>query len=124
MIQITGANAGIGYEITNYLYSQGCSTIVLACRSLPKAEKAKQSIISSFPLSEKPKSELEIMELDLEKLSSVRRFINDWENQGRTIDYLFLNAGAIWIDKKLTEDDFDQNYQVCFSFLLLLLSLT
>ena len=40
---ITGANSGLGYETSKFLLEKG-ATIIMCCRDLIKAEKAKQEL--------------------------------------------------------------------------------
>lgn len=85
-IVMTGANSGLGFEACKRLAKQGHS-IVLACRSLAKAEDAIQRIrdagISEGSLS--PAS------CDLTSLDSIKSFADDLSLSN--IDVLCLNAG-------------------------------
>ena len=48
IIIITGANSGLGFEITRVL-SYKNPQIIMACRNLEKAEKAKSKILKENP---------------------------------------------------------------------------
>jgi NAD(P)-dependent dehydrogenase (short-subunit alcohol dehydrogenase family) len=65
---VTGANAGIGYETAKALYESN-AIVVLACRDLKKAQNAAEILTKSGG-----KGKLEIAELNLEDLSSVKIF--------------------------------------------------
>jgi len=52
---VTGANAGLGYE-TALALAQKEAKVIMACRNMGKAEKAKAAI-----LKEVPNGDLEIM---------------------------------------------------------------
>ena len=86
---VTGANAGIGYEITAGLASLDFK-VIMACRNLGKAEKAKAKISRRVP-----DADLEIMELDLSKLDSVRNFSKEFRSKYDQLDILINNAGVL-----------------------------
>ncbi len=97
-IIITGANSGLGYEITRVLASKK-PHIIMACRNLEKAEKAKSEI-----LKENPKASLEIMQIDLSKQSSVKEFVKEFSGKHDRLDILFNNAGVMFAPKVITEN--------------------
>ncbi|MHA1953384.1 MAG: oxidoreductase [Candidatus Heimdallarchaeaceae archaeon] len=100
-IVITGANSGLGFEITKILSTKN-PHIIMACRNLEKAEKAKASI-----LKENPEASLEIMEIDLSKLASVKNFAKQFSGKFDKLDILFNNAGVMFAPKVITEDGFE-----------------
>ncbi len=65
-ILVTGGNSGIGYEAARQFARHGAH-VVLACRDLQKAHAACNAI-----RSEHAQASLEVMELDLASLTSVR----------------------------------------------------
>ncbi|MCE7748777.1 MAG: SDR family NAD(P)-dependent oxidoreductase [Candidatus Heimdallarchaeota archaeon] len=97
-IIITGANSGLGLEITRVL-SYKNPTIIMACRNLEKAENAKKSI-----LEKNPKAQLDIIQINLSKLSSVKNFAKKFTEKYSKLDILFNNAGVMFASKKITED--------------------
>ena len=56
---VTGANSGLGYEVSRGLARKGAS-VVMACRDTNKGEAAAAAI-----RAENPSAELRVMELDL-----------------------------------------------------------
>lgn len=86
---VTGANNGIGFETTLALASYGFK-IVMACRSLAKAENAKTEI-----LKQQPQAELEVLPLDLSDLESVKTFANTFKSTYPKLDVLINNAGVL-----------------------------
>jgi len=98
---VTGANIGLGYETTLSL-AQKDTKIIMACRNLEKAEKAKADI-----LKEVPNADLSIIQLDLSKLSSVREFAATFLSQYSQLDLLINNAGIMIPPFSLTEDGFE-----------------
>lgn len=98
---VTGANTGLGYETALGL-AQKEATVVLACRNLQKAEAAKQKI-----LAELPKAEIDIIQIDLSKLRSVREFAKAYLAKYDRLDLLINNAGVMMPPYTKTEDGFE-----------------
>lgn len=98
---VTGANIGLGYE-TALSLAQKDTKVIMACRNLEKAEKAKADI-----LKEAPNADLAIIQLDLSKLSSVREFAATFLSQYNQLDLLINNAGIMIPPFSLTEDGFE-----------------
>ena len=86
---ITGANNGIGYETTLAMANHGFK-VIMACRSLAKAEKAKSDILEKLP-----NADLDILELDLSDLESVKAFAKNFKNNYSKLDVLINNAGIL-----------------------------
>ena len=89
---VTGANAGLGYE-TALALAQKEAKVIMACRNMSKAEKAKAAI-----LKEVPNGDLEIMEIDLSKLKSVRNFVTAFLSKYDALHLLINNAGVMMGD--------------------------
>lgn len=98
---VTGANAGLGYE-TALALAQKEAIVIMACRNKSKAEKAKAAI-----LKEVPNGEVEIMEIDLSKLKSVRNFANAFLKKYDALHLLINNAGVMIPPYEKTEDGFE-----------------
>jgi NAD(P)-dependent dehydrogenase (short-subunit alcohol dehydrogenase family) len=82
--------------------------VILACRTASKGEAAIADIRKAHA-----SAQLELVSLDLQSLSSVRRLVEDWaKRQDKKLDLLICNAGATFVDYKKTEDGFEQGYQV------------
>jgi len=104
VIIITGANTGLGYETALELAKTG-STIVMACRNLDKANKAKQRINEQVS-----SAILEVMELDLSSLKSVRNFAKSFQTVHNRLDVLINNAGVMTPPFSKTEDGFELQF--------------
>jgi NAD(P)-dependent dehydrogenase (short-subunit alcohol dehydrogenase family) len=91
---VTGANSGVGYGTTMLLASYG-ATVVMACRSMDKCGKAKAEIAEQLSTKVSAVGSLEVMQLDLSSLQSVRDFTKDFQKRFERLDYLINNAGAI-----------------------------
>ena len=79
--------------------------VIMACRNLGKAENVRDYIMHSIP-----SAELEIRELDLASLSSVRKFADSIEPGYATA--LFNNAGVISKGYKLTAEGLENTFCV------------
>jgi protochlorophyllide reductase len=103
---VTGANAGLGLEITRVLAAHG-ATVVMACRNLAKAEAAAEGL-----WQENPAADVEIRELDLADLGSVRRFADGLAADRPRVDLLVNNAGLMAVDEGRTADGFETQFGV------------
>ncbi len=101
---VTGANAGLGYETSKELASKGAK-VIMACRDLSKGESAKKDI-----LKEVSKADLEVMKIDLSKLSSVRDFAEKFKSKFGKLDVLINNAGVMMPPYTKTEDGFELQF--------------
>lgn len=98
---VTGANAGLGYETALSLAKKGAK-VVMACRSITKAEAAKNKIEKAHP-----NADLEIMQIDLSSLKSVRNFASEYQKKYDKLDVLINNAGVMAPPYSKTEDGFE-----------------
>jgi NAD(P)-dependent dehydrogenase (short-subunit alcohol dehydrogenase family) len=99
---ITGANTGIGFETARVLAEHG-ARVVLACRSVERARAAAARIAVSTEAG------LEIVELDLASLSSVRHAAERLREAHPSIDLLINNAGVMDVPYGNTEDGFESH---------------
>src|SRR2546426_5942282 len=84
---VTGANSGLGLVTARELARAG-ATVVLACRNVQKGEAAAAEIRAAVP-----GAGLQVAELDLSSLESVRRFATVLE--GGDLALLINNAGIM-----------------------------
>ncbi|MBV8775487.1 MAG: SDR family oxidoreductase [Deltaproteobacteria bacterium] len=103
-IVITGANSGIGFEAARKLAQKGAS-VVLACRNLEKARTAAAQIISAHP-----HAALEVMQLDLAALESVRNFARCFNATHQNLHVLCNNAGVMALPYRRTADGFEMQF--------------
>ncbi|MEY3034075.1 MAG: hypothetical protein RLZ86_697, partial [Actinomycetota bacterium] len=92
---VTGANSGIGLATTRLLTANG-HHVVMACRSLDKAERAADEVrrVASA-------GSVEVARLDLADLDSIEHFVSTWPHD-RPIDVLVNNAGVMGLDRSTT----------------------
>jgi len=103
---VTGANSGLGYEVSRALAQKG-ATVIMACRNLKKGEEAAAQI-----RGEHPKGEVRLMQLDLADLSSVRKFVDEFRSEYSNLDLLINNAGVMAIPYGQTADGFELQFGI------------
>ena len=91
---VTGANNGIGFETTKAMANYGFK-VIMACRNLMKAEKSKTEILNKVPTAD-----LDILQLDLSNLDSVRTFAQNYKKRYTKLDVLINNAGILIYSSK------------------------
>lgn len=101
---VTGANSGAGLATTEQLVKQGAH-VIAACRRVAAGEDATKHLSSK-------RGSVEVMELDLNSLASVRRFVTALKNKQGKIHGLVNNAGVMAPPKGLTEDGFETQFGV------------
>jgi len=115
---VTGANSGLGFEITRVLAARG-ARVVMACRSKPNAKEAIGRIRELTP-----HAELEFLAYDQADLDSVRAAAETL-SAGPTIDVLINNAGVMEFTYSRTKQGFEQHFGInhlgSFAFTSLLL---
>ncbi|GAB2957227.1 SDR family NAD(P)-dependent oxidoreductase [Hymenobacter coalescens] len=98
---VTGANSGIGYETALALARKG-ARVILACRTLKKAEAAQAAITGACP-----SALVEAMPLDVSSLRSVQAFAEHYRSRYDRLDLLINNAGIMMPPFALSEDGFE-----------------
>ncbi len=101
---ITGANTGLGFETAKALAARGAG-VVLAVRNLDKGRSAVDHITAAVP-----GAELELQELDLGSLESVRTAADNLRTKHDRIDLLINNAGVMYPPKETTKDGFELQF--------------
>ncbi len=103
---ITGADGGMGMEITRAVASAGYK-VIMACRDPQVAEIKRQSLIQ-----ETGNTALEIVPINLASLSSVASFADELLRRGETITLLMNNAGTMETRRCITEDGLERTVSV------------
>jgi NAD(P)-dependent dehydrogenase (short-subunit alcohol dehydrogenase family) len=101
---VTGANGGLGLETARALAGAG-ATVVMAARNQAKAAAARDEILGSYP-----GAQLELVELDLGSLDSVRVAATRILDRHDRIDILVNNAGVMGIPERETVDGFEMQF--------------
>lgn len=98
---VTGANGGLGLASAKALAGHGAH-VVMAVRNQAKAVDARQEILAAHP-----EASLEIVELDLGSLASVKSAAEAIAAGHDRIDILMCNAGVMAMPQGTTVDGFD-----------------
>jgi NAD(P)-dependent dehydrogenase (short-subunit alcohol dehydrogenase family) len=104
-ILVTGVSAGLGVETARALASRGAH-VVGAARDLVKAEAATKEVRADA----RGQGGLELIELDLASLASVRRCVDRLLERGERFDVVIANAGVMACPYGLTEDGFETQF--------------
>jgi NAD(P)-dependent dehydrogenase (short-subunit alcohol dehydrogenase family) len=117
---VTGSNTGLGYESTKHLSRLNAGKIIMAVRTLSKGLTAKSSILAS---TQRPDSQIEVWELDMDSYDSVRNFCERAASLER-LDGVLANAGLNTSKFSLSEGlEKMLNVNVVSTFLLYVLLL-
>ena len=104
-ILITGASAGLGVETARALAAHGAQ-VTGAARDLAKAERATQEVRAQAANG----GGLELVELDLANLASVRACADALVADGRPFDVVIANAGVMRTPPGRTADGFETQF--------------
>jgi len=99
---VTGGNSGIGWHTCHELARHGARTVI-ACRDVDRGKQAADRIRAKAPTAE-----VEVAQLDLASMESVRGFAEAWDGP---VDMLINNAGVMAPPKPVrTEDGFELQF--------------
>jgi NAD(P)-dependent dehydrogenase (short-subunit alcohol dehydrogenase family) len=101
---VTGANSGIGFIAARELARAGAH-VVLACRNMVKGKACRGEIADAAP----PAS-LEVAQVDLGSLASVRGFADSFADRHEGPDLLINNAGVMAPPRSETADGFELQF--------------
>jgi NAD(P)-dependent dehydrogenase (short-subunit alcohol dehydrogenase family) len=101
---VTGANSGIGLIAARELARAGAH-VILACRDVAKGDAAARDIGGAVS-----GADVEVGELDLASLASVRAFAEGFRAKGTGLDLLINNAGVMAPPRRETADGFELQF--------------
>jgi len=101
---VTGANSGAGFATTKQLAEQG-ALVIGACRRVDAGQEA-------FAELNNIRGSVEVMELDLNSLDSVRRFAEAFLAKYDRLNGLVNNAGVMYAPKGKTIDGFETHFGI------------
>lgn len=102
---VTGANAGIGYEMAKYVLAKGAK-VIAACRRVDASNEAIEEL-----KKETGRTDIEVWQLDLASFASVKAFAKRYIESGMPLHVLYNNAG-VNLPRHITSDGFEQSFQV------------
>ena len=103
---ITGANSGLGYYTAKALAEKNAH-VLLACRSLEKANSAIEKLKSL-----NPEGKFTPIELDLSDLNNVSETVSKISSEFENLDLLINNAGIMHPPKTLSKQGFEIQFAV------------
>ncbi|XP_045821031.1 short-chain dehydrogenase TIC 32, chloroplastic-like isoform X1 [Trifolium pratense] len=101
---ITGASSGIGAETTRVLALRGVH-VIMAVRNKVAANDIKEAI-----LKEIPSAKIDVMELDLSSLESVKKFASEFKSSDLPLNILINNAGVMACPFTLSKDNIELQF--------------
>ncbi|KAF5816040.1 putative very-long-chain 3-oxoacyl-CoA reductase [Helianthus annuus] len=101
---VTGASSGIGFETTRVLALHGVH-VVMAVRNIESGQKVKENIVSEIP-----NAKVDVMELDLSSLASVRKFAAEFVSSNLPLNILINNAGVMAPPFTLSKDKIELQF--------------
>ncbi|KAK6062498.1 short-chain dehydrogenase [Seiridium cupressi] len=104
---VTGGSSGLGIETVRALYATG-ATVFAQVRNIPKGQAVRQEILTSI----KSEGSINLLEMRLDSLQSVRKGVAALLRQTSTLNVLGNNAGVRNTPDVLTEDGFETQLAV------------
>jgi NAD(P)-dependent dehydrogenase (short-subunit alcohol dehydrogenase family) len=104
-VLVTGGSAGLGAETARVLAAHGAN-VVVAVRDLVKAERA----LAPARADAAPNATIEMCELDLASLNSVRKCADELVAEGKPLNVLIANAGVMACPQGTTVDGFETQF--------------
>ncbi|CAK8573479.1 unnamed protein product [Lathyrus sativus] len=101
---VTGASSGIGVETTRVLALHGVH-VIMAVRNTAAARDVREAI-----LKEIPSAKIDVMELDLSSMVSVKKFASEFISSGLPLNILINNAGIMACPFMLSKDKIEQQF--------------
>jgi NAD(P)-dependent dehydrogenase (short-subunit alcohol dehydrogenase family) len=104
-VLVTGVSAGLGVETARTLAAHGAH-VVGAARDLDKARGATKVVRDQAANG----GHIELVELDLASLASVRACADNLVTVGKSFDVVIANAGIMACPKSTTKDGFETQF--------------
>ncbi|XP_043698914.1 short-chain dehydrogenase TIC 32, chloroplastic-like isoform X2 [Telopea speciosissima] len=101
---VTGASSGIGAETARVLALRGVH-VVMGVRNMADGRNVKEAI-----MKEVPTAKVDVMELDLSSMASVRKFASDFHSSGLPLNILINNAGVVVTPFTLSQDNIELHF--------------
>src|ERR1700729_2887389 len=99
-VLVTGVSAGLGVETARSIVAHG-GTVVGTARDLSKARNA---------LAQAGNPSVELVEMDLASLASVRKAADDLLKRAKPFDVIIANAGVMACPQGKTQDGFETQF--------------
>src|SRR2546423_84748 len=103
---VTGANSGLGYEISLTLANMG-AIVVMVCRNSNKGEEARKRMIAAAG-----NENIELIVADLSSQESLRELVGHFKSQHQQLHVLVNNAGHMSWNRQETVDGLEMTFAV------------
>lgn len=104
---VTGASGGLGAEAARGLAQAGAA-VTLTARDMPKGQKVASEIRDATG-----NASVDVLELELQRPESVRRFAKAWLSQHGALDILLNNAGLMACPLMRTDEGWEMQFATC-----------
>lgn len=101
---ITGGASGIGLEVARVLALRGAH-VIIAARNMDAAREAKELILKGNNIAR-----VDILNLDLGSLKSVKAFADDFKALHLPLNILINNAGVMFCPFQLSKDGYEMQF--------------
>ncbi|XP_031128349.1 short-chain dehydrogenase TIC 32, chloroplastic-like [Ipomoea triloba] len=101
---VTGASCGIGAETARVLALRGVH-VILAVRNLESGRAVARRIVKEIP-----NAKVNVMELDLSSMASIRKFVSEYNASGLPLNLLINNAGVMATPFMLSQDNLELQF--------------
>lgn len=101
---VTGGTSGIGTETVRVLALRG-ARVIMPARNMESGHRVKEAI-----LKDNPNAKVDVMELDLSSLNSVRRFSASFKSLNQPLNILINNAGVMGCPFQLSKDGIELDF--------------
>jgi NAD(P)-dependent dehydrogenase (short-subunit alcohol dehydrogenase family) len=101
---VTGANSGLGLAMSRQLLRRGAS-VILAVRNLDKGRQAVRELRAA-----QPAGQLDLRQIDLADLDSVRAFAGGIHSDNVAVDVLVNNAGVMMPPRSLSPQGHESQF--------------
>ncbi len=103
---VTGANSGMGKATVAALSDKGYEVVML-CRDSKRGNDAFKEL-----KEENPERNIKLMFCDLGNYSSIRSFVDDFDQEYSALDLLINNAGFISLDRQETSEGVERQFGI------------
>lgn len=103
---VTGANQGIGLQVSLDLASRG-STLYMVCRNEARGQEAVEKV-----KKESGNNDIHLRLCDISSLASISKLAKEFEASGKPLHILVNNAGLMVHDAQRSVDNYEMNFAV------------
>ncbi|KAH1233546.1 Short-chain dehydrogenase TIC 32, chloroplastic [Glycine max] len=103
---VTGASSGLGAETARVLALRGVH-VIMGVIDMIGAKTIKEAILKEIPIAK-----VDVMELDLSSMTSIRNFASNFNSSGLSLNILINNAGICAAPFALSKDNIELQFAI------------